>query len=74
MKFEQALDGLQKIVDKMESGDVTLDESVKLYEKGIALCGECAKQLNDVRGKITQIGFDADGNVTQTPFETAEQA
>ncbi|MEG1608406.1 MAG: exodeoxyribonuclease VII small subunit [Clostridia bacterium] len=55
MKFEQALNDLQQIVEKMESNDVTLDESLSLYEKGVELCNFCSQQLEIAKGKITKL-------------------
>lgn len=55
MKFEQAILELQQIVGKMESADVSLDESLSLYEKGIALCTFCSKELESAKGKITKL-------------------
>ena len=52
MKFEESLRELDGIVDKLESGKLSLDESVELYSKGMKLCVECADKLNEVKGKI----------------------
>lgn len=52
MKFEESIKELDAIVDKLENGKMSLDESVELYSKGMKLCLECADKLNEVKGKI----------------------
>ena len=52
MKFEESIKELDAIVDKLENGKMSLDESVDLYSKGMKLCLECADKLNEVKGKI----------------------
>lgn len=53
--FEQAIKELEEITNKLESGELSLDESMKLYEKGVKLSDKCAKQLNDAELKIKQL-------------------
>lgn len=55
VSFENNLKELEKIVQKLESGDCGLDESLELYSKGIQLSAECKKQLETARQKIEQI-------------------
>ncbi len=53
--FEQAIKTLEEITNILESGELSLDESMKLYEKGVKLSDKCAKQLNDAELKIKQL-------------------
>lgn len=53
--FEKAIKELEEITNKLESGELSLDESMKLYEKGVKLSDKCAKQLNDAELKIKQL-------------------
>ena len=53
--FENNLKELEMIVQKLESGECGLDESIELYTNGIKLSAECKKQLETVRQKIEQI-------------------
>ena len=53
--FEAALNELQEIVNKIESGECSLDESINLFEKGIYLSDVCAKMLREAKQKITQL-------------------
>lgn len=52
LKFEDALKRLEEIVSKLESGDVELDESLKLFEEGMELANFCSKKLNEIKNKI----------------------
>ena len=50
--FEQQLKALEAIVDRMEEGDLSLEESVKLFEEGLKLSEACKKELEAAEGKI----------------------
>ena len=50
--FEASLLELEKIVEKLEGGEISLDESIKLFEKGMELSNDCRKTLNSARQKI----------------------
>lgn len=56
LTFEQQMKKLQDIVDKLESGDVDLDISIKLYEDGLKLSKELKKQLLVFEDKIEKLG------------------
>ncbi len=58
--FEKSVDELDAIVSKMESGDLSLDESLKLFEKGVKLTRECQKTLADAEAKIEKLMNDVD--------------
>ena len=55
MTFEQASQELERIVRQMESNDITLEESMRLYEKSFTLIEYCYKELENGRGKIEEI-------------------
>lgn len=55
MKFEEAMKELEEIVNSLESGENTLDESMILFEKGIGLTRVCQKLLEEAELKVTQI-------------------
>ena len=65
MKFEESLKELDVIVDKLESGKLSLDESVELYSMGMKLCLECADKLNEVKGKIALLEESQQGLVAK---------
>ena len=53
--FEKAIEELEKIVSQIESGEVSLDESIKLFERGMELTGICRKTLDTARQKIVTL-------------------
>ncbi len=50
--FEKALQELEKLVEKMEAGDMSLEESMKQFERGVALTRSCQKALADAEQKV----------------------
>ena len=52
MNFEKNLDRLEKIVAQMESGDITLQESLKMFKEGVGISKECHKQLDEAEQQI----------------------
>lgn len=53
--FEKSLDELEKIVEQLQNGDISLDESIKLFERGMELTNDCKKTLETARQKITSL-------------------
>jgi exodeoxyribonuclease VII small subunit len=74
--FEQALQQLEQIVQKLEKGDLALEESLKLYEEGIRLSRLCHAKLEEAEGKIELLMKDSRGDLVlddqgrpkKTPF------
>ena len=66
MSFEDAMKELESVVNRLESGDVPLEDSIKLYERGAALKAHCQKKLAEAEEKVAQITLDGDGNPTGT--------
>lgn len=64
LPFEQALKELEDIVGKLESGDVALEESISLYERGEKLKKHCEKQLKSAEQRIEKITASAQGKAT----------
>ena len=69
MSFEQALAELRGIVDGLERGDGSLDQSIKAYERGSLLRMHCDAKLREAHMKIEQIRVKADGTPTSEPFD-----
>ncbi|MBL6772265.1 MAG: exodeoxyribonuclease VII small subunit [Alphaproteobacteria bacterium] len=69
MSFEQALEELRGIVDGLERGDCSLDQSIKAYERGSLLRMHCDAKLREAHMKIEQIRVKADGTPTSEPFD-----
>lgn len=66
MSFEQAMAELETVVGQLERGDVPLEESIKLYERGAALKKRCEEKLKEAEEKVAAITLDGDGNPTGT--------
>ena len=70
MTFEQAMSELERIVTELERGDVPLEDSISLYEKGAELKKRCETKLKEAEQKVAAITLDEDGSVTETkPLE-----
>lgn len=52
LKFEESLKRLEKIVEKLEAGDVSLEDSLSLYEEGVALFRYCSSKLEEAKRKV----------------------
>ncbi len=61
--FEQALQQLEQIVQKLEKGELALEESLKLYEEGVRLSRLCHGKLEEAEGRIEMLIKDARGDV-----------
>lgn len=66
MTFEEAMRELEQVVGQLERGDVPLEESIKLYERGAALKKRCEERLKAAEEKVEAITADAEGNATGT--------
>ena len=66
MSFESAMKELEAIVDRLERGDVELEESIKIYERGEALKGHCDQLLRQAEAKVEKITLDAEGRAQGT--------
>ena len=66
MSFEQALAALERIVDDLEKGDVPLDQSIRIYERGEALKKHCDALLKAAEDKVEKIRLSRDGAPTGT--------
>ncbi|MGI8639645.1 MAG: exodeoxyribonuclease VII small subunit [Pyrinomonadaceae bacterium] len=60
--FEVSLKELEKIVRGLEEGDLSLEESLKLFEDGVKLSRECQERLNQAERRIEVLLKDGDGN------------
>lgn len=61
MSFEDAMKELEALVGQLERGDVPLEESIKLYERGAALKARCETKLREAEEKVAKLTVDADG-------------
>ena len=74
MEFEKKLSRLEEIVQKMEKGDLALEESLKLFEEGVKLSRECQGQLTTAEAKVKQlVSFDGEGKPVLKDFNVEEE-
>ena len=62
MSFERALKELENIVGRLERGDVELEESISIYERGEALKAHCSGLLKQAEAKVEKLNLDQAGN------------
>jgi len=67
--FESSLNQLETIVKQLEQGDLPLEESLKLFEKGISLSRECRERLNEAERRIEILMKDTDGEPAVTELD-----
>ena len=70
--FEQSLKELEQLVTKLEKGDLSLDEAIENFEKGMAISNECNKRLEEAERKIN-ILVNKNGEITEETFEKPEE-
>ncbi|MGA8087226.1 MAG: exodeoxyribonuclease VII small subunit [Terracidiphilus sp.] len=68
--FEDSLKKLETIVDQLEKGDLTLEDSLKLFEEGVGLSAACKKELDTAEGKVQILIKQRDGSLKTEPFPT----
>ena len=69
IKFEDALKKLEKIVDELERGDLSLDEALKKYQEGIELSRACAQRLESAKKKIDVLVKNKKGEFEFKPLD-----
>ncbi|KEO54433.1 MAG: exodeoxyribonuclease VII small subunit [Rhodobacteraceae bacterium] len=62
MSFEEAMKALEEVVGQLEHGDVPLDRSIELYERGAKLKERCTKLLKEAEERVEKITLGADGS------------
>ncbi|MBI1238971.1 MAG: exodeoxyribonuclease VII small subunit [Alphaproteobacteria bacterium] len=67
LPFEVALKELEEIVTRLERGQVDLEESIAIYERGAALKAHCERKLKDAAARIEKIVIDEDGSPALAP-------
>lgn len=71
--FEKSMTELEDIVKKLESGDISLEDSLKLFEKGVTLSKKCQKMLDDAEKKVSVLLSGSDGEKVKEDFTPSEQ-
>jgi exodeoxyribonuclease VII small subunit len=68
MTFEKAMKKLEEIVQELEAGELTLEESFKKFQEGVKLSKYCSSKLDETENKITLLLKNHHGDLTETPF------
>jgi exodeoxyribonuclease VII small subunit len=71
-KFEENLTALEGVVERLERGDLSLEESVKLFEDGVKLSAACKVELDAAEGKIQLLVERGSGQIAATEFEVED--
>lgn len=72
--FEQTLARLEDIVKKMESGNISLDESIEIYQEGITLSKQCSSMLEEAAGKVMAIVNKEQGIIEEFMISQSKEA
>ncbi|MBU1726265.1 MAG: exodeoxyribonuclease VII small subunit [Candidatus Omnitrophica bacterium] len=72
VKFEDALKKLEKIVEELERGDLSLDEALKKYQEGIELSRVCSQRLDNAKKKIDLLTKNKKGEFELKPLDEAK--
>jgi exodeoxyribonuclease VII small subunit len=70
--FESSLNDLERIVEQLEAGDLSLEDSLKLFEQGIKLSRDCQKRLDEAERRVEVLLKNTDGNYKTENFEESE--
>ncbi len=70
LSFEQALEELETIVEKLERGDAPLEESINIYQRGAQLKAHCETKLKNAQLKVEKIVLGKDGSVGTKDFDS----
>ena len=73
IKFEKALERLESIVNQLEQGELSLDESLKIFEEGVKLSKTCLKMLDDAERKVEILVKDKDGRKRLQAFSIGDE-
>lgn len=71
-KFEEQLTALETVVERLERGELSLDESVRLFEEGVKLSNACKQELEAAEGKIQVLVDPGSGAVKVRDLEVGE--
>ncbi|MDD7805480.1 MAG: exodeoxyribonuclease VII small subunit [Endozoicomonas sp. (ex Botrylloides leachii)] len=70
--FEHSLNALESLVQQMESGDLSLEDSLKAFEKGVKLARECQEALSSAEQKVHTL-MEKNGKIDSQPFAQLDE-
>ncbi len=71
-KFEKSIDELREIIEKLESGNISLDDSLSLFEKGVKILNSANKKLSQMEKKVEILIESSNGKIKKEDFDTKE--
>ena len=71
VNFEKAMSQLEQLVEDMEQGDMSLEDALKHFEKGISLAADCQQALSKAEQKVSQL-IEKNGELLEKPFDIDE--
>ncbi len=72
IKFEEALARLEAVVERLESGELPLEESLRLFEEGVHLTKVCTHRLEEAERRITILLKNEQGELLEAPFKEGD--
>jgi exodeoxyribonuclease VII small subunit len=73
-KFEEELKDLEEIVGKIDSGELTLEDSIGAFERGVALVRSLNQKLDEIEKKVEVLSRNSQGDLRTTPYEGLDEA
>ena len=73
IKFEKAIQRLEKIVDDLEKGEMYIDKSLEIFEEGIKMSRVCSKKLNEAEAKIEKLTKNQKGELVTELFPVEDE-
>jgi exodeoxyribonuclease VII small subunit len=71
--FDDALKRLEEIVQQLEAGDLSLEDSIRLFEEGVGMSRLCGRKLEAAERKVEMLVQDQEGQLRSEPFPPAEE-
>ncbi len=71
--FESAMKRLEEIVQMLENGNLSLEESLKIFEEGMKLVKYCSSKLEEAERKVSILVQESNGKYVQVPFSEKEE-
>ncbi|MCP5160971.1 MAG: exodeoxyribonuclease VII small subunit [Hahellaceae bacterium] len=68
LNFEQSLEALESLIQQMEKGELSLEDSLAAFERGIKLTRECQTALTQAKQRVDQLLQNSDGSISTEPF------
>ncbi|NMD44644.1 MAG: exodeoxyribonuclease VII small subunit [Clostridiales bacterium] len=71
--FEKSMERISEILKQLDSSEISLDESLKLYEEGAKLIAACTERLQEAEQTVKKISIQSDGSYKEENFQDAEE-